>query len=54
MKKILINHTVELDLKDYERFCRINMIGNKDCHHMFRKNFVAAGTAVLIKTLQEV
>ena len=54
MKKILIKYTEELDQRDYDRFLRLNHIGDRDCHNLLRKDFIAAGKAALRKRLQEV
>ena len=54
MKKILIKYTEELDQRDYDRFLRLNRIGDRDCHNLLRDDFIAAGRAALIKRMQEV
>ena len=54
MKKILIKYTAELDQRDYDRFLRLNRLGDRVCHNFFRDDFIAAGEAALRKRLQEV
>ena len=53
MKKILIKYTAELNQKDYDRFIRLNKIGDRYCHNLFRDDFIKAGETALRKRLQE-
>ena len=54
MKKILIKYTTELDQRDYDRFIRLNKIGDRYCHNLLRNDFIKAGETALRKRLQEV